>query len=154
MTSGSEHEAWVISAAGEQTARRFEAPVEIPGWTMRPWVTLRPLSAREALRRESIGLCEEYDLTADGTARMLRRTWDLEAMMEYELECCLLDCVLPMHDEEGAIRELRWSEADASSGELLDRLPPRLMAWVNDCLEAVNMRRAPDEELVAEAKKA
>ncbi|MGI5820414.1 MAG: hypothetical protein ACOX9R_20180, partial [Armatimonadota bacterium] len=88
------HDAWVIAAAGEDASRRFDAPVTAGG--ARPWVRLRPLTAREALQREALGVQEQYDLTADGRLSTMRRRYDHEAMVEFELQRCLLDYALPM----------------------------------------------------------
>ncbi|MGD9495690.1 MAG: hypothetical protein AB7Y46_05205 [Armatimonadota bacterium] len=151
----SEHAGWVIAAAGRDTTRRFEAPVQIPGCRQRPWVLVRPLTAREALRRESLGLREELLLDPDGAIRSLRRTYDHEAMVEYELERCLVDFALPATDGCGRTRLVRKAQAsDALKGGLLDRLPVRLIDWLMRCLDEVNLRRPADAEVLAEAKKA
>lgn len=117
-------------------------------------MVLRPLTAREALRRESLGLVEEYELVGDGTPQVLRRTYDAEAMVEFELERCLVDYELPIRADDGEVGRLRpEDESGQQRRELLDRLPPALMTWLIECLEAVNMRRAADAEVLAEAKK-
>ncbi len=143
--------AWVIGAAGRDMTRRFEAPIEIAGWERRPWVLLRPLTAREALRRESLGMTEEHEIGPDGAVRSVRRRYDHEAMMEFELAHCVVDYGLPVEAEDGGIVEL--TPAEAGPGELLGRLPTALMAWLAECLHAINMRRAEDAEVLAEAKK-
>jgi len=139
---------WVIPAEGGERARRFEAPVDIEGWAERPWVRLRPLSAREALRRESLGLREELQTGPDGDVRAVRRSYDLEAMVGYELECCVVDYALPLADADGSVRYTR--AADGVGGELLDRLPTRLADWLAKCLDEVNLRR-PEDALEPEA---
>jgi hypothetical protein len=149
--SDREHEAWVIAAAGDDVTRRFEAPKKVDGWDERPWVRLRPLTAREALRRDSLGLEESYELGPDGAARELRRSYDHEAMMQYELQQCLVEWKLPMAREDGTV-EAAGPEA-LEREELLDRLPTGLMAWLVECLDTVNMRRAGDAEVLSEAKK-
>ncbi|MGC9319799.1 MAG: hypothetical protein ACP5KN_17330 [Armatimonadota bacterium] len=147
------HEGWIISAAGQETTRRFEAPVDLPGWEGQPWVVLRPLTAREALRRESLGLVEEYELAGDGTPRVLRRTYDAEAMVEFELQRCLVDYELPIR-RDGEVEKLApGGELGKERRDLLDVLPPALMSWLVECLGAVNMRRAADVGVLAKAKK-
>lgn len=132
-------EGWVIAAA--ETQRRFEAPVEIEGWSERPWVVLRPLTAREALQRESLGLREELEVGASGGATAVRR-YDLEAMVAYELRRCVVDYALPVVEESGRVRCAR--AAEGASDELLDRLPTRLMDWLARCLDEINLRRPED----------
>ena len=78
--------------------QRFEAPVEMPGWSERPWVEVRALTEAEALERESLGLLEEYELVARGLEEpelRVRRVYDLVAMAEYEWGKCLVDWCLP-----------------------------------------------------------
>lgn len=135
-------EGWVIAAAGAETQRRFEAPVEIEGWSERPWVELRPLTAREALQRESLGLREELEGETSGGATVVRRRYDLEAMVAYELRRCVVDYALPVAEESGRVRCAR--AADGLEGELLDRLPTRLMDWLARCLDEINLRRPED----------
>jgi len=150
-----EAEAWTIAAAGEDTNRLFDAPVELPGCDGRPWVVLRPLTAREALRRESLGLREELELGPDGTTRAVRRLYDHAAMIEFEIERCVVEYALPVAAEGGEVRLVRKTDGvGALGGDLLDRLPARLMDWLMRCLDEVNMRRPEDAEVLAEAKKA
>ena len=145
---------WVIAAAGEQVTRKFVAPDGVEGWQERPWVTLRPLTAREALRRESIGVRDEYQVGADGETTLVRRTYDLEAMAELDLGCCLVDFLLPVRDDDGALRAVRMSDGEpGAGGSLLDRLPPALATWLLEAIESVNMRRPEDATVVSEAKK-
>jgi len=172
--------AWIISAAGEEVARTFTAPVQMPGWEERPWVKLRPLTAREALRRESLGLRDEYQVGPDGQTTLVRRSYDREAMAELDLRCCLVDFLLPVRDEGGQVQAARMGDARngpktpqdgigglearptggcetgsklASDGSLLDRLPPALAAWLSERIEAVNMRRPEDAAILGDAKK-
>jgi len=144
----------VISAAGEQVTHTFTAPVEIPGWQEHPWVKLRPLTAREALRRESLGVRDEYQVGPDGNTTLVRRTYDLEATTEFDLRCCLLDFLLAMMGEDGEIHPARMGDAGlAPDGCLLDHLPPALAAWLSEAIEAVNMRGAEDVAILRDAKK-
>lgn len=136
------HDGWVIPAEGRGSGRRFEAPVGVEGWEEPPWVVLRPLTAREALRRESLGLSEELEAGASGAVTAIRRRYDLEAMVSYDLACCVVDYVLPMAAADGSVGCAR--AADGLDGELLDRLPTRLMDWLARCLDEVNLRRPED----------
>jgi len=144
------HEAWVIAAAGEDTSRRFDVPKEIEGTECQPWVRLRPLTAREALQREAIGLTESYQLGPEGMAVAMCRKYDQEAMVQFELERCLVDYELAMQMDSGAIRPAGPDECPRES--LLDLLPAGLAAWLHDCLEQVNLRRPEDAEVLAEGK--
>lgn len=133
---------WVIPAEGGAAGRRFEAPVGIEGWEERPWVVLRPLTAREALRREALGLSEELEVGASGEVTAIRRRYDLEAMVAHELTCCVVDYALPVAQADGWVRRVRLG--DGLDDELLDRLPTRLMDWLARCLDEVNLRRPED----------
>ena len=147
-----EHEGWVIAAAGADVTRRFEAPRDLPGCAARAWVVLRPLTAREALRRDSVGLEESYELGPDGAARKLVRRYDHEAMLQYELEQCVLEFGLPMAAEDGSVEMV--TAGRLCRAEMLDLLPTALMAWLAECLDTVNMRRDEDAGELAAAKKA
>jgi hypothetical protein len=84
--------------SGGREVERFEAPVELPGWSERPWVEVRALTEAEALERESLGLIEEYEVVAHGLGEpelRVRRVYDLVAMAEYEWGKCLVDWCLP-----------------------------------------------------------
>lgn len=147
-------EAWVISAAGQDVTRRFTAPVDIAGWQERPWVKLRPLTAREALRRQSLGTREEYETGPHGETTLVRRSYNLEAMTEFDLRCCLVDFLLPVRDEDGSIKPAcLGDEWLPEHGVLLDRLPPGLADWLLSAIEAVNMRRPEDAAILSDAKK-
>ena len=141
------HEGWLIAAAGADTSRRFEAPVELPG-EMTAWVEVRPLTAREALQREANGLEEEYELGEEGAARKLRRRYEHEAMVGFELERCLVAYELPMSAEDGRVKLVGPSQGL----DLLERLPAALMAWLMECLDTVNLRRPADAAVLAEGK--
>lgn len=143
------HEAWIIGAAGEATSRRFHVPQaeEVP---FDAWVELRPLTAREALQRESIGLKEEYHLGPDGTPVFVSRVYDKEAMEQFELERCVVDYQLPLRNESGSTNIVGPEELAVE--DLLDRLPVELMAWLHECLDTVNMRSVEGAEVLAEGK--
>ena len=146
--------AWVISAAGEEVTREFRAEADIPGWEEQPWVKLRPLTAREALRRESLGVRDEYEMQDDGKTTVVKRSYDLEAMTEFDLGCCLVDFLLPVQGPEGEVRGVRRGDEEfAAGGSLLDRLPPALAAWLVEAIEAVNMRRQQDASSLSDTKK-
>jgi hypothetical protein len=138
----------VISAAGEQIPRRFDIPVATE--ELQGWVKLRPLTAREALQREAVGLDEEYELGPDGAARRLHRRYDQEAMVQFELQRCLVDYELPMRLGCGDVVAATPDECPRE--ELLDRLPAGLAAWLHECLETVNMRRPEDAAVLAAGK--
>lgn len=142
------HEAWVIAAAGEDTSRRFHVPEEIE--ELDCWIKIRPLTAREALQREAVGLEETYQLGPDGAAVTMSRRYDQEAMVQFELERCLVDYELPMRMDSGTIGLARPGEVPRE--KLLDRLPAGLAAWLHECLERVNMRTPEDAEVLAEGK--
>ena len=89
------HEGW---ASGVGATQRFEAPVELPGWSERAWIEVRPLTEAEALEQESLGLIEEYELVQRGLGEpelRVRRVYDLVAMAEYEWGKCVVDWWLP-----------------------------------------------------------
>ena len=142
------HEAWVISAAGDENSRRFDVPEDFgePGG----WVRVRALTAREALKREAIGLKEEYELGADGAAVALHRRYDHEAMVEFELQRCLVDYELPARTDAGRITSVTPDGCPRET--LLDRLPPALMDWLMRCLDTVNLRTPEDAAVLAEGK--
>ena len=149
MTGGA-HEAWIIAAAGEDTSRRFHVPGDSDGARFDAWVELRPLTARQALQRESLGLREEYQLGPDGTPVAMGRTYDHEAMEQFEVQCCVIDYQLPLRDESGATILVGPEELPVA--ELLDRLPVALMAWLHECLDEINMRSAGGAAVLAEGK--
>lgn len=146
--SDRDFEGWVIAAAGEDTSRRFDSPQEIEELT--PWVRVRPLTAREALQREAVGLEEEYELGPDGAPMGMRRRYDQEAMVEFELQRCLVDYELPMRMDGGAITVVTPDDLPRES--LLDRLPAALASWLHECLDAVNLRAPEGAEVLAEGK--
>lgn len=145
---------WVVYASTTADTTRFWAPVRPPGWKEQPWVELRPLTLREGLKRDSVGLRDEYELAADGRVTRMRRSYDFEAMLRIDLEHCLVDCLLPGEDQKGQRVALGIKQVRAAmAGDLLDRLGPGLAEWLVECLETVNRRRPEDREVIFEAKK-
>jgi hypothetical protein len=142
------HDAWVIAAAGEDTSRRFNVPGDFG--ELSPWVCLRPLTAREALQREAVGLEEQYELGPDGSAVGMQRVYDHEAMVEFELQRCLVDYDLPMRLASGATVAAGPDELPRE--QLLDRLPAGLMSWLHECLDTINMRTPEGAGVLAEGK--
>ncbi len=147
---GRAHEGWVVAAAGDDTSRRFAVPEPIDDVPYQPWVLMRPMTAREALRREAIGLEERYELGPDGAAKSMTRTYDHDAMTAFELECCLLKYELPMRNDGGAT--ILVGPERLRPEQLLDRLPAGLMSWLHECLDIVNMRTKEAVEVLAEGK--
>ncbi len=146
--------AWAVGGRGQAERVRFRAPVRPPGWQEQPWLELRALTLREALYRDSVGLRDEYELAADGRVTRMRRSYDFEAMLRVDLEHCLVDCLLPGVNEHGECVELGIEQVRAGlEADLLDRMPPELADWLLECLEAVNMRRPADREVLTQAKK-
>jgi len=145
---------WVLGAVGEDDEQAFSAPVAIPGWNETPWVRLRPLTAREALKRDSLGFRDEYEIGADGQVTGIRRTCDFEKMLDFDLDKCVTDYFLPLTTNAGDVRACRCGDQDTpQNSELLDQLSPRMIEWLVECVEAVNMRRPQDQLLMSEAKK-
>jgi len=151
---GTDWEAWVLCAVGGDDERVFNASVTIPDWGEAPWVRLRPLTARESLKRDSLGVRDEYEIGVDSQVTGIRRTCDFEKMLDFDLDKCVVDYLLPPRTAAGDVRGVRRGDHDApSNGELLDLLGPRLLEWLVECVEAVNMRRPQDQLLMSEAKK-
>ena len=150
-----EWRAWVAAGSAAQEPVRFTAPARPPGWSEHPWVELRALTVREELQRDSLGVREEYELAADGRAVGMRRVYDFEAMVQFDLQHCVVAMMLPVESDGGEYEPLReGAPADEHRGGLLDRLPRAVAEWLLECIEAVNMRRAEDREVLEEAKKA
>lgn len=141
------HEAWVIAAAGEDTSRRFDVPGDFEELT--PWVRVRPLTAREALQREAVGLEETCRLGPDGAPVSVSRRYDHRAMMEFEIERCMVDYELPIW-MDNALTLVTPDELPRE--RLLDRLPVRLADWLTRVLDAVNLRTPEGAEVLAEGK--
>jgi len=149
-----EWRAWLLGAAGRDATMRFPAPIDIPGWDEQPWVELRPLTVREALRRDSIGITDEYELAANGHAIALRRRYDLEAMAAFDLEHGIVGYLLPMQESDGNTRAVHHNDRDAPrGGQLLDCISMAMLEWLVECAEAVNMRRPGDAPVLDAAKK-
>lgn len=149
-----QRQAWIIAAAGRDCERIFEAPVEIEGWEQRPWVKLRPLTAYEALQRESLGVYDEYHLDNDGSIQRVVRRYDRAAVTRYDYEHCLVDFCLPCENAEGEIGPCRPSQDEGIDPEyLLENLPPALAEWLDEALDEVNLRRLPDQQLLSAVKK-
>lgn len=145
---------WVLCAVGEDDEQTFSAPVTIPGWNETPWVRLRPLTARESLKRDSLGFRDEYEIGADGQVTGIRRTCDSEKMLDFDLDKCVTDYLLPLTTTSGDVRACRCGDQYApQNSELLDHLSPRMLEWLVECVEAVNLRRPQDQLLMSEAKK-
>ena len=148
-------------AAGSGGVRRFEAPVEIPGWQENPWVLVRALTEAEALERESLGLIEEYELVARGLEEpelRVRRVYDLVAMAEYEWERCLVDWCLPeVRPAEGETEPLvvvkRREGERAADLTFLRGMGPCLGAWLKHVLDEVNWRLPEQRAQLEIAKK-
>lgn len=146
--------AWVLCAVGEDSEQVFSAPVTIPGWDDTPWVRLRPLTVREALKRDSLGIRDEYEIGVDGQVTGIRRVCDFEKMLDFDLNKCLTDYLLPLTTVAGNVRACRCGDHDSPRNcELIDQLSPRMLEWLNECVEAINMRRPQDQLLMSEAKK-
>ena len=144
--------AWIISAAGADCTHRCEAPVEVPGWDEPPWVELRPLTEREQLERESLGVRDEYHLDDGGYVDNIERRYDLAAMTGYDYEHCLVDFCLPRENDDGEI--VPWPKPDDFRAEqLLDSLPPALAQWLNHLIEQVNMHDPAGERVLQAVKK-
>ena len=144
--------AWIISAAGRDCTHRFEAPVEVPGWDEPPWVELRPLTEREHLERESLGVRDEYYLDDNGYVDSIERRYDLAAMTGYDYEHCLVDFCLPRENSDG--ETVPWRKPDDFRAEqLLDSLPPALAEWLNQLIEQVNMRDPTGQRVLQAVKK-
>jgi len=144
--------AWIISAAGPDCTHRFQAPVEVPGRQEPPWVELRPLTQREQLERESLGVRDEYHLEDSGYVNSIERRYDLVAMTGYDYDRCLVDFCLPRENSDGEI--VPWRKPDDFRAEqLLDSLPPALAQWLNQLIEQINMRDPASERVLRAVKK-
>ncbi len=141
-----QRQAWIIGAVGRNYERVFEAPVEIDGWQQRPWVKVRPLTAYEALQRESLGAYDEYHLDNDGNIQRVVRRYDRAAVTRYDYEHCLVDFCLPREDNEGEVVPYQPSpDKGIDTDYLLDNLPPALADWLDEALDEVNLRCLPDQ---------
>jgi len=147
-------QAWIIGAVGPDCVRLFEAPVEIPGWPERVWIKLRPLTDREALERESLGVYDEYHLDNNGLIQRVVRRYDRAAMTRYDYQHCLVDFCLPRENAEGEIVPWRAAqEEEIDADYLLEKLPPALAQWLREALDEVNLRRLGDQQFLSGVKK-
>lgn len=145
---------WVIAAAGRGGSVRFEAPEEARRLAGEAWVEVRALSHREALERETLGTWEEYELSDDGRVVCAIRRYDLWAMAEYDYAHGVVDFALPELQEDGQVRLRRGREGDAEGNmEALAAMAPGLAQWVQECVDAVNLRDTAGRVALAEAKK-
>lgn len=154
---------WAIPSAVQRDAERLDAPVDVPGWSERPWVELRPLTDEEMLRRESLGVYEEYDAPLVDpelhNARLperqpvIRRRYDLWAMAEFDYRHCVVDFCLPVAAEDGSYRQAKPTGGPEADLSLFRRLPPRLATWLAEAIQRVNRRLATEVELLGLAKK-
>ena len=154
---------WAIPSAVQRDVMRAEAPVDVPGWTERPWVQLRPLTDEEMLRRESVGVYEEYDAPLVDpdlhNARLpdrqavIRRRYDLWAMAEFDYRHCVVDFCLPLVAEDGSCRQAKPRGEPEADLDLFRRLPPRLATWLAEAIQRVNRRLPAEVELLSLAKK-
>lgn len=145
---------WVIAAAGRGGSVRFEAPEEARRIAGEAWVEVRALSHREALERETLGTWEEYELSDDGRVICAIRRFDLWAMAEYDYAHSVVDFALPELQEDGEARLRRGREGDAeANAEALAGMAPGLAQWVQECVDAVNLRDTVGRSALAEAKK-
>lgn len=142
---------WMV---GTDEGRVEEAPVEVEGW--RPWVKVRALTEAEALEREGLGLCEEYELVTRGIEEPwieVRRTYDLLAMAEYDFAHCVVDYCLPEMTGEGVVKRLGAEVGVEERVELLGRMQPCLAGWVRRLIDEVNWRTPEQRATVEMVKK-
>ena len=152
MSHQQELQAWVISAAGPECTRRFEAPVEVPGWSRRPWVEVRPLTYRERLQRESLGVRDEYHLDTNGSIEQVVRRYDTVAMARYDHEHCVVAFCLPRGNTQADL--VKWRRPDEfNAEEFLALLPPVLAQWLDEVIDEVNLRDSAGQQMLAEVKK-
>lgn len=173
---------WIIDEQAQVTGQRYELPEEAAACVDEPmdegldeglderldegldenmrsgqeadekaFVLLRPLTDAEALARESVGIVEWYYL--DGREPAVRRTYDLAAMTEYDYRHCVLDFRLPVQDD-GQVRLVAMERQAADDNlRLLGQMPPKLAAWMAECIADVNMRSREGRRRLEAAKK-
>jgi hypothetical protein len=148
---------WAIAGESLDTAVVVEAPARPEGWEEAVWVRVRPLTDREALERESLGLREEYELVSEGLAEAtvrVQRRYDLAAMAAYDVEHSIVDFCLPEVAANGQIEERRYEALDpAGMVELIGRMQPALSAWVWSVVDEVNWRTPQQRAILEMAKK-
>lgn len=146
--------AWVISVASPGGTVRFDLPSDAPDDLGGGWIEVRPLSHREALERESLGVYEEYELSDSGRVLSVVRRYDFWAMAAYDYSVALVDYCLPERLPSGELGLSRKREtALEESLSLLASMPPALADWVQDGIDAVNLRDSAGRAGMAEAKK-
>jgi hypothetical protein len=131
-----------LQALGTPEGVRFESPAECGP----AWVRLRPLTWREALLREALTCTEEFELDGAGVVRRVLRRYDAVAGRRFDLCRCLLAGDLPGREAAEAVTEELVER-------LLDGLPPALAAWLEACLEEINLRRPADRARLETVKK-
>jgi hypothetical protein len=153
---------WLLPAAGSDDAEVIEAPIEVPGWSQRPWVKLRPLTYEQELRRQALEWVEEYEAPRlpDGgfgqeSGPVIRRRPDVWAMREFCFRHCLLDFLLPREGRDGTIVETRYVAGNWPANlAIIRELPPRLGEWLWSAVEDANRMRWEDREFLEHAKNA
>jgi len=151
---------WLLPAVGFDDTEVVEAPIDVPGWSRRPWVKLRPLTYEEELRRQSLEWVEEYqapsapeEMPADQTAPVIRRRPDLWVMREFCLRHCIVDFLLPRQGRDGQVIETRYIANNWPANlSIIRHLPPRLADWLWSAVEGVNRMRWDDRQFLQTAK--
>ena len=132
---------WAVRAAEPGSSVRCAAPAELCEEFGEIWVEVRPLTYREALVREALGVTEHYELTEGGAVLGVCRRYDLVAMAAYDVEHCLVDYCLPIRLADGKVTVVRKTEGGRQASlRLLDALPLRVGEWLRECLDRVNLR--------------
>lgn len=151
---------WLLPAVGFDDAEVIQAPIEVPGWSHRPWVKLRPLTYEEELRRQSLEWVEEYqalsapdEISTEETPPVVRRRPDLWAMREFCLRHCIVDFLLPRQGRDGQVIETRYVAHNWPANlNIIRHLPPRLADWLWRAVETVNRMRWDDRQFLQTAK--
>ena len=160
--NGTDLHGWLLPAVGFDDAEVLEAPIEVPGWSRRPWVKLGPLTYEEELRRQSLEWVEEYEppllpdgSTGDEQVPLVRRRPDVWAVREFCYRHCLVDFLLPREGRDGEVVQTRYVANNwAANSDILRHLPPRLADWLWGCIERVNRTRWEDQQFLDTAKNA
>ena len=143
---------WVIDQRKTENGTRYELPTETAEkcGNHHYYLTLQPLTYAQTLQRESNGIVEWYYF--DGREPSVRRTYDLATMAEYDYKHCIIDFCLPTKDKSGTGTVRMEPDNPAANLAILQKMPPKLAAWVNQCIADVNMR-TPDKRQNLEAAK-
>ena len=145
---------WVIVAAGLGRSVRFAAPVGVGEPGEAGWVEVRALTHREALERESVGTYEECELGDNGRVLSVVRRFDLWAMAEYDYAYAVTDFCLPERRSDGSVAVRRMGDASLEANlVLLGEMPPALAAWMQSCVDRVNLRHVAGQLGLDEAQK-